>query len=227
MSRTGDIIHRCFSWFPLYKALVGGYWYYSYVRESTYLPSDFAACGKNVRIGRGTLIQAPDRVRIGDHCFIGSLCAISGLGGLSIGSYCAIAAHVSILTTEHDFRDARSIPWGDVRIAKPVLIDDFAWIGTNASILPGVHIGEGAIVGMGAVVPRDVPARAVVVGNPAKVVRYRDEAEFQRLKSTGALRPPTKRCSQIRIPPDVQEKYAALLQNVVFKNVDAADTFDF
>jgi maltose O-acetyltransferase len=58
-----------------------------------------------------------------------------------------------------------------LEVAKPVVIEDNAWIGGAAILLPGVRIGRNAVVGAGAVVTRDVPADTVVVGNPARVIR--------------------------------------------------------
>jgi len=56
-----------------------------------------------------------------------------------------------------------------------VIIDDVAWIGCNAVLLPGVCIGQGAVVGAGSVVTRSIPSMAVAVGNPAKVIKMRGE----------------------------------------------------
>jgi acetyltransferase-like isoleucine patch superfamily enzyme len=67
----------------------------------------------------------------------------------------------------------------------PVVIEDFVWLGARVTILPGVRIGEGAIVQMGAVVTKDVPPYAVVGGSPAKILKYRDQARFEQLKANG------------------------------------------
>lgn len=83
---------------------------------------------------------------------------------IEIGSCVCINDGVTILTASHDIRDPK---WG--QISKPVVIEDFAWIATGATLLPGVRIGRGAVVGAGAVVSRDVPAHAVAAGNPAVV----------------------------------------------------------
>jgi len=64
-------------------------------------------------------------------------------------------------------------------VVAPVSIGDFVWIGVNVTVLPGVTIGEGAIVAAGAVVTRDVPALAVVAGVPARVIGQRDAAHFE------------------------------------------------
>ena len=62
---------------------------------------------------------------------------------------------------------------------KPIKIGNDVWIGVNVTILPGVTIGENAVVGAGAVVTKDVPDNAVVVGNPARVIRYLDADKFK------------------------------------------------
>lgn len=59
-------------------------------------------------------------------------------------------------------------------IAKPVIIKDDVWIGSNAVIMPGITIGKGAVIGAGAVVTKDVPPNAIVMGIPAKLVKYRE-----------------------------------------------------
>jgi maltose O-acetyltransferase len=64
-----------------------------------------------------------------------------------------------------------------LEIAKPILIEDNVWIGGGAILLPGVTIGRNAVVGAGAVVPKDVQANTVVAGNPAKVIRVIDQRD--------------------------------------------------
>jgi maltose O-acetyltransferase len=60
-----------------------------------------------------------------------------------------------------------------IDVERPIVIDDDVWIGARVIILPGVHIGTGAVIGAGAVVTKDVPAYAVVGGNPARVIKMR------------------------------------------------------
>ena len=68
------------------------------------------------------------------------------------------------------------IPGGGWNIyAQPVKIEDGVWIGGGAIILPGVTIGRNAVIGAGAVVTKDIPANAVAVGSPARVIRYQEE----------------------------------------------------
>ena len=63
-----------------------------------------------------------------------------------------------------------------------MVIEDFVWLGTNVTIVPGVRIGEGAVVAAGSVVTKNVPSGAVVGGNPAVVIKFRDMEHFSKLK---------------------------------------------
>lgn len=192
---------------------VGGYRYYSWIQERTYCPDQFHCCGKGLRLGDGIEILSPKRMKVGNGVFIGDNCFIDATGGLQLGDCCALAPHTTILTLDHHYRGAESIPYGDARILKPVVFGDCVWIGRNASILPGVTIGEGAIVGLGAVVAKDVPPCAVVVGNPARIVKYRNTTKYYSLKNRGSLRyatPPTS----FWIPAEMRHKYGALLTEI-------------
>jgi acetyltransferase-like isoleucine patch superfamily enzyme len=106
-------------------------------------------------------------LRIGDRAFINYGTDIAATGSISIGADCLIGTHVSILDNDfHEVTQRDKVP-----TPRPVVIGDHVWIGNRAIIMPGVTIGEGAVVGAGSVVVRDVPARSVVVGNPARVVK--------------------------------------------------------
>ncbi len=60
------------------------------------------------------------------------------------------------------------------------MIEDDVWIGANVIILPGVHVKKGAVIGAGSIVTKDVPGYAIVAGNPAKIIRYRDRRETRK-----------------------------------------------
>jgi acetyltransferase-like isoleucine patch superfamily enzyme len=175
-----------------------------------------------VHIGGGVLIESPERMKIGDGVFIGSNCSIDATGGLQLGDCCALASNTTILTVDHQYRGAESVPYSDARMLKPVVIEDCVWVGMKASILPGVIIGEGAIVGLGAVVAKDVPPCAIVVGNPARIVKYRDKAEYYSLKNSGSLRPAGRCSTRFWIPAEMRQKYNRLLQEIGY-HVDTGD----
>lgn len=126
---------------------------------------------ENIEIGKGTAINANAH--------------INAEGGVKIGKYVHIGINLVVYTSNHTFRSTRGIPYDDTVVKKPVSIGDFVWIGANVCLVPGVAIGEGAIVGMGAVVTKDVPDGAIVGGNPATVIGSRDWELFQKLKSEG------------------------------------------
>ena len=103
-------------------------------------------------------------------------------GGIQIGEYFHTGKGLTIFTTNHNYNSKISIPYDKISIAKPVIIKNFVWLGANVTIVPGVTIGEGVVVAAGSVVTKDVPDCAVVGGNPAKILKYRDVKLFNELK---------------------------------------------
>jgi acetyltransferase-like isoleucine patch superfamily enzyme len=102
-------------------------------------------------------------------------------GGVKIGKYFHTGKGLTIFSTNHNYNSIVAVPYDDVSIDKPVEICDCVWFGANVSVVPGVTIGSGAVVGMGSVVTRDVPSGAIVGGNPAVIIGHRDMAIFQKL----------------------------------------------
>jgi maltose O-acetyltransferase len=113
-----------------------------------------------------------DVVTIGANSRINRGCTLDLREGLRIGDNVSISAEALILTAAGRVGGGRSVEG-----ARSVVIDDNAWIGMRAIVMPGVHIGRGAVVAAGAVVTADVPPLAVVFGSPARTVGTRDEAE--------------------------------------------------
>ena len=103
-------------------------------------------------------------------------------GGVEIGKYFHTGRGLTVFSTNHNYQSVKSIPYDGDDIVKPVVIGDYVWCGANVTILPGVHIGDGAIIGGGSVVTRNVPEYAVVGGNPAKTIKYRDMETFIKLR---------------------------------------------
>ncbi len=116
------------------------------------------------------------------HAYVGPYAYWSAKGGIEIGNNVIIGPKSIIWTYNHDYRSSESIPYGGDDLLKPVVIEDHSWIGLGATILAGVTVGEGAVIGAGSVVTRDVPPCAIVGGNPAKVLGYRDKMMYDQLK---------------------------------------------
>jgi acetyltransferase-like isoleucine patch superfamily enzyme len=119
-------------------------------------------------IYRGAEIWAPRGVRIGRNTSIGKDAIIDGRGGVIIGANVNISSQAAIWTMEHVVDD----PEFDAHPAG-VVVKDRAWLSFRATILPGVEVGEGAVVAAGAIVTRDVPAFTVVAGVPAREIGRR------------------------------------------------------
>ena len=131
----------------------------------------FKKVGKNVWFARHIDIRSPYRISIGDHTHINKGVLLDGRGGsLTIGDNVDIAQEVNIWTMQHDYNDPKY-----KSIGKPVCIEDYVWIASRATILPGVTIGRGAVVASCAVVTKNVPPLSVVAGVPAKVIGHRDD----------------------------------------------------
>ena len=106
-------------------------------------------------------------VTIGKRCFIQQCCTFFGRGGITVGNDVFIGPKVNLITINHDVDpDNRSATYG-----RPIKIEDKVWIGINSTILPGVTLGYGAIVGANSVVTKDVPPMTVVAGNPARIIK--------------------------------------------------------
>ena len=119
----------------------------------TLLPPFYVDFGKNIRIGK--------------RCWIQQGCTFFDRGGITIGNDVFIAPKVNLITINHDSDpENRSATYG-----RPIVIEDKVWIGINSTILPGVTVGYGSIVGANSVVTHDVSPYTVVGGNPAKFIK--------------------------------------------------------
>ncbi|WP_338448656.1 sugar O-acetyltransferase [Niallia oryzisoli] len=106
-------------------------------------------------------------IMIGKNVFFNTGCSFQDRGGISIGNGSLIGMNVTIATLNHGL----SLETRNTTYPSPVTIGENVWIGSNATILPGVTIGDNSVVAAGAVVTKDVPKNTVVAGVPAKVVK--------------------------------------------------------
>jgi len=163
--------------------------------SGVFTPDQFSRLGGGVILEPGVLVFHPEHIEIGDNVYvghntilkgyylntmvigantwIGQQCFLHSAGGIAIGANVGIGPAVRIITSSHA-EQGRDVPvlHSPIRFA-PVTIEDDSDLGVGSIVLPGVHIGRGAIVGAGAVVTRSVPAYAIVVGAPARILRYR------------------------------------------------------
>lgn len=131
--------------------------------------------GKNVYIGHNTILKAyfKNKLIIGDYTWIGQGCFLHSAGGITIGKAVGIAPCVKILTSKHKEEELdKPILFCELEF-KEVIIEDGCDIGIGAIILPGVRVGQGAIIGAGAVVTKSIEPYSVAAGNPAKIIRKR------------------------------------------------------
>lgn len=122
------------------------------------------------------------KMKLGHHVNLNG-CRVIGEGPVTIGNYFHSGMDLVMITEDHNWEEADAIPYDHRRVEKPVVIKDFVWTGHGVTIIGGIVIGEGAIIAAGSVVTKDVPALAIVGGNPAKVIKMRDAERFNELKS--------------------------------------------
>ncbi len=140
-----------------------------YFIRTNYLRLAGMQIGNKTALMRGSTILRPERIQIADHTIVGMQCFLGGEAGLTIGSNVNISSFVVMLGGRHDANDPTF-----ASIMEPIVIEDYVWIATRATILGGVHIGRGAVVAAGAVVTKDVQPCSIVGGVPAKQIGERD-----------------------------------------------------
>ncbi len=127
-----------------------------------------AKIGEHVHVYPSTRIYMPWNVEIGDWAALGEDVFIYSLGRVTIGAGVALGYRAHVCAGTHDFSDP-ALPL----LKPPVVIEDTAWVGTEAFIGPGTTVGRGAIVGARAVVVKDIPPLHIVAGNPARQIGLR------------------------------------------------------
>lgn len=127
-----------------------------------------AQIGKKCLIYGSVKVYVPWNLKMGDAVCFGPRAEIYNKDVISIGSGVVVSQDAWLCTASHDISDSRM----GLKL-KPITIGSDVWIAAKASVLPGVRIGDGAVVGACAVVAKDVPSWSVAVGNPAKVVNDR------------------------------------------------------
>ena len=122
---------------------------------------------------------------LSEYIYIGAGANFGAKGKIIIGSNVIMGQNVVICTYNHIYESKEYLPYGfgyEDKI-QDTLIEKNVWIGRGVLILPGVHIGEGAVIGANSVVTRNVPSLSIVGGNPARIIKNRDSKRYEHLNS--------------------------------------------
>jgi acetyltransferase-like isoleucine patch superfamily enzyme len=144
-----------------------------------------------LNVGSGVVLNSPIEIThprsmvIGNNVHIDENSYFYSRAGVIIGDNTHISRNLTLLTSTHKF-NGKCLPFDSELIDKPVTIGTNVWIGMNVNILPGVHIGEGAIIETGSTVKNDIPDRAIVSSDAIQFQTYRDHSHYQYLKERKA-----------------------------------------
>lgn len=138
-----------------------------WIRHSVYRMSGMKLSPTAIVYG-GAEVRHPAGISIGEYTSVGHRCVLDGRNGLFIGASVNISTEVMIWSMQHDTRSPEFAAVGG-----PVHVHDYAWLSTRSIILPGVTVGEGAVVAAGAVVTKNVEPYTIVGGIPAKAIGCR------------------------------------------------------
>ncbi len=127
-----------------------------------------AKVGRRCAIAAGAKIWAPWNLTFGDYVAVANGAELYSVAPIIFGNYITVSQDAYLCTASHDITK-RLKPL----VTHPICLKDFSWVCARAIVLPGVRIGEGAVIGAGAVVTKDVEPWMVVGGNPAKVIKRR------------------------------------------------------
>lgn len=128
--------------------------------------------GRDVRIFPGLFVERPENVALGDHVRINVNCMLQAHARIEIGAFTMIGANCLIVTANHDVAK-RGFAAFDTQFHRPVTIGRHCWLGAGVTVLPGVTIGDEAVVGAGSTVTQDLPPGGIYAGSPARFIRPR------------------------------------------------------
>ncbi|MEL6103971.1 MAG: acyltransferase [Pseudomonadota bacterium] len=146
--------------------------YYNYAHVA---PRRRLVTGHGASISPNAVFSNPENIQIGDGLKLGARCHLwagPGTGRIVIGDNVLFGPEVMVTAAGYRFNDGQPVTDQAMDEADVVIGND-VWLGTRAIVLPGVSIGDGAIIGAGAVVTKDIPDWAIAAGTPAKVVSQR------------------------------------------------------
>lgn len=140
--------------------------------QSELLKSRLKSCGPDCSFNFPLRIEGAEHVTLGKRVSMSPFVHILGHGGVAIGDNTMIASHAAITSITHN---KSSLLYNEENIFLPIKIGKNVWIGAHVVILPGIEIGDNAIIGAGAVVTHNVPTNTIVVGIPARAMPDRNQ----------------------------------------------------
>lgn len=146
------------------------------------------SCGEGTVIRRDAKLYDPQNITIGKNCYIGSRNTIYASGKVEIGDNCAFAEDIMIFTSNHNYKSSTMVPFDNHSIIQDVFIGNNVWIGTRVMVMAGCKVEDGAIIAAGSVISKSIPSCAIVAGNPAKIIGWRDKKQYERIISNNPYR---------------------------------------
>jgi len=138
-------------------------------KRNSILKSFLGACGDSFYIEPPFRCDYGTNIEIGENFYSNYNCVILDCAKVKIGDNVLFGPNVSLYTAGHPLdRETRK---SGLEYAQPITIGNDVWLGGNVIVLPGVTIGDGAVIGAGSVVTKDIPANSLAVGNPCRVIR--------------------------------------------------------
>lgn len=148
----------------------------TFIHQSVILErrSGYISIGEKCKIHRGVqLLAYGGSIAIGNDCSINPGCILYGHGGLKIGSHVRIAAHVIIIPSNHVYSDPNRLIRDQGETKRGTIIGDDVWLGARVTVLDGVEIARGCVIGAGSVVTASTEPYGIYVGAPARLVKHR------------------------------------------------------
>lgn len=143
---------------------------------------DIPAIYKENTIADNAVIVEEKNLELGGNVYIGSQCRIYAEGGISIGEYTKLGEQCLILSTNHNYKSNIRIPYDNVGLLQRVEIGKNCWLGLRCTVMAGVKIEDGVIAAAGSVITKSVPKYAIIGGNPARIIGYRDKKLYDKLE---------------------------------------------
>jgi acetyltransferase-like isoleucine patch superfamily enzyme len=161
--------------------------YWAYLKHSidNYLinlqKDKFLYFGKKVVFKGGGTFFHPENISIGDYVHIGENYFFMGIGGIEIGEGTILSRNICLHSGNHDFKSHDYIPYNSNYDKRKIIIGKAVWLGQNVNVLPGITIGDGAIIGMGVTVSKNVAKGEIIVGVGNRSLGFRDLKELDSL----------------------------------------------